>query len=646
VGFDRITSLAAKLFDVPICIVSLVDLNRQWFKSAVGLAAPETHRNLAFCSYTVLENSPDVFVVLNALEDPRFCNNDLVTGPPNVIFYAGAALIVDGQKLGSLCLIDNKPKTSFSLHQKKVLLDLGALVAKQLSWSRTVSLATLQQRHALLSLTHNINTLSTGLNFQMDQLLEDYASLSASLQSLELKDTCSAHLTHLDAIRVDIFKRIASLLSAVTTLPSLCNSLNETADASAWGPQCNLSEALERLAFICKLAFPKMAVNLDIDCLKNTVHSCFASIFYMFALSAATGSLSADSLGTVSIYLSFLDGCGHKGEGAGTDAEAGAGARGAGVAVPPKQRTGDVIFKLAIPGTASFHKVDNSRWLSFLDTISGAQSAELSSETGMLEYILSVPCRLQDGTGTTRSAAGGLFTLMKSPVTAALGEAVGAPGVLRVLVVDDDSDGCAMLEQILALHCDCSLQTAVNGKLGQLFYAMAEEERSRYDIIFVDLLMPVANGLDMMRGIVTQWGPVPASTIVIAMIGVADQFDQFMQDCNYDPSTCGFSFVITKPFDVDFIRCVVDSVKVGAKPGPVPGICCMQATVDSMACKSSNASGKMSRSSSAILRSLGALSHTSFVKWSVFDKKPNIRKVIPVSTSANRSTDQTNPATF
>uniref|UniRef100_A0A6B2LR86 GAF domain-containing protein n=1 Tax=Arcella intermedia TaxID=1963864 RepID=A0A6B2LR86_9EUKA len=90
--FDRITSLASRLFKVPIALVSLVDAHRQWFKSRYGLEASETPRHCSFCAYAVLEDAPDIFVVLDSLKDPRFRENPLVLGPPFVRFYAGAAL--------------------------------------------------------------------------------------------------------------------------------------------------------------------------------------------------------------------------------------------------------------------------------------------------------------------------------------------------------------------------------------------------------------------------------------------------------------------------------------------------------------------------------------------------------------------------
>ena len=99
--FDRITRMAADIFKAPIALVSLVDVERQWFKSRVGLEAPETPRSLAFCAHAIEDGPNSVMVVENAAADPRFAGNPLVVDDPNIRFYAGATLTTsDGNKTG------------------------------------------------------------------------------------------------------------------------------------------------------------------------------------------------------------------------------------------------------------------------------------------------------------------------------------------------------------------------------------------------------------------------------------------------------------------------------------------------------------------------------------------------------------------
>lgn len=107
--FDRITRLAMRLFDVPIALITLVDAERQWFKSCQGLDVSETPRGISFCGHAILEDR--ALVVSDALLDERFADNPLVTGEPHIRFYAGFPITApNGSRLGTFCIIDRRPR--------------------------------------------------------------------------------------------------------------------------------------------------------------------------------------------------------------------------------------------------------------------------------------------------------------------------------------------------------------------------------------------------------------------------------------------------------------------------------------------------------------------------------------------------------
>ncbi|MFM0396398.1 sensor domain-containing diguanylate cyclase [Paraburkholderia phytofirmans] len=136
--FDRLTRLAKRLFSVPIALVSLVDADRQWFKSCVGLNASETSRDVSFCAHAILGD--EILMVPDTLADERFHDNPLVTDNPNIRFYAGCPLTVpNGSKLGTLCLIDTKPR-GLDEEERELLRDLARMAEQELA---AVQLATL-----------------------------------------------------------------------------------------------------------------------------------------------------------------------------------------------------------------------------------------------------------------------------------------------------------------------------------------------------------------------------------------------------------------------------------------------------------------------------------------------------------------------
>ena len=135
--FDKITGLVQNVMNVPIAAVSLVDVQRQWFKSIQGLEVTETPRNVAFCHHTIQRREP--MVVPDASLDPRFSDNPLVTGEPYIRAYTGVPLETpDGYNLGSLCAIDYEPR-QFDAQQISILTSFAKLVVDELELRQVAS---------------------------------------------------------------------------------------------------------------------------------------------------------------------------------------------------------------------------------------------------------------------------------------------------------------------------------------------------------------------------------------------------------------------------------------------------------------------------------------------------------------------------
>jgi GAF domain-containing protein len=139
-AYDDLTRMAASVCGVPVALITLLDHDRQWFKSRVGVQATETPREVAFCEHAIRQPG-DVMIVNDAMQDERFAANPLVTGDPNIRFYAGAPLVsAGGQALGTLCVIDTQPR-ELDASQVETLQFLAKQVMAKLE-ERRLALAT------------------------------------------------------------------------------------------------------------------------------------------------------------------------------------------------------------------------------------------------------------------------------------------------------------------------------------------------------------------------------------------------------------------------------------------------------------------------------------------------------------------------
>lgn len=204
-AYDDLTFLAAQICGVPIALVSLVDQDRQWFKSHYGLDARETPRELAFCAHAIL--SDEIFIIEDSDKDERFFDNPLAKGEPHVRFYAGAPLTLDNDiRLGTLCVIDNRPH-SLSSDQKQALQALARQVSSQLELRlKLQELRKLDQAkdEFIYMVNHELRTPLTAIKGSLGLLKHNLQSETASAQTRELSALAARNTDRLLNIVNDI----------------------------------------------------------------------------------------------------------------------------------------------------------------------------------------------------------------------------------------------------------------------------------------------------------------------------------------------------------------------------------------------------------------------------------------------------------
>lgn len=255
-SIDVLVQLACDIFETPIGLVSLVDKDRQWFKSKHGISICETSREYSFCSHAI--ESDEIFIVEDATKDPRFCHNPLVTEEPNIRFYMGVPLITeDNYAVGTLCVIDNKPRKSPDVRLQVQLQRLAELLMSQINTRRSVGfinpttglnnrfkliedLKALPELESTESLQHVIIAVDSCTPTQFSNLIQTLGhaysdsyivAVSQLLQSITPSDM---QLYHLDVFRFawvipadhkcDI-SRLLSLVVDSLNMPIICGKL-------------------------------------------------------------------------------------------------------------------------------------------------------------------------------------------------------------------------------------------------------------------------------------------------------------------------------------------------------------------------------------------------------------------------------------
>ncbi len=273
--FDNITTIASQICGTNISLISLIDNDRQWFKSRKGLDAEETPREYAFCAHAINDPS-NVLIVNDSRLDERFMGNPLVDDDPHVIFYAGVPLITSsGQALGTLCVIDNSPKqlsedqvkalkalsnhTMNLLEQRKMKEELKIIVDKLAQRNEELEQFATVSAHDLKSPLNNISIISRGILNSQGQLnaeIENSVELIYN-SSKTLKNLIDGLLEH---SRSD---KVLSESKVCVSIHSLKKKMNELFSDSEINWQTDLNEI-----HVNETALEKILINLISNAVK------------------------------------------------------------------------------------------------------------------------------------------------------------------------------------------------------------------------------------------------------------------------------------------------------------------------------------------------------------------------------------------
>lgn len=248
--FDDLTLLAASICNTPITLISLVDPNRQWFKSTVGLDAEETSRDIAFCAHAI--HQQEIFEVEDTLRDTRFFDNPLVTADPNIRFYAGSPLITpEGHAIGTLCVIDNKPN-KLTQAQREALEVLGRSVISQMELRKNIKQLKQANEHKTEFLSNMSHELRTPLNgiIGFSRLLMD------EVKQRDLPSIFSEYLKHIDYSG----KRLLSVINSVIDLSKI-----EAGKIQAQIGPTHIEEMLQGLQGMLAIHAVEKGVDMSFD---------------------------------------------------------------------------------------------------------------------------------------------------------------------------------------------------------------------------------------------------------------------------------------------------------------------------------------------------------------------------------------------
>jgi signal transduction histidine kinase len=519
-AFDRITRLAQKIFRVPIALITLIDVSRQWFKSCYGLGMQETGRDVAFCSHAILR--PEVMVVSDATTDPRFAENPFVVGEPNIRFYAGAPLrSPDGHNVGTLCILDTDPRWGLNEEQRLILEDLAALVVDEMELrlgasqvktdlqvreqaARVAEAANRSKSEFLSRMSHELRTPLTAI-LGFGQLLEASDLSESDQEAVEYIVKAGNHLMGLINDVLD-FSRIESGKLLLSMEPVAISDLLKEVISLMQGFANERRIQLSR-----EVPLGCGFVQADMQRLKQVLLNLISNAIKYNQVGGRV-SFSCDRPREGTVRLGVHD------TGSGIPAELQL------RLFQPFDRLG--AERTSVEGTGLGLALSKQ----LVEAMDGALTLESNSGQGSTFWIELTDAQEQ---------------LVGEPEIEAEIEPPEGTRNYTILYIEDNLSNIKLVERVLGYRSDIRLLTAMQGRLG-LELALLHLP----DLILLDLHLPELEGKEVLRELRLNPRSKEIPVVVLSADATPKQIRRVLD--------AGANTYLTKPFDIPKFRQTVD----------------------------------------------------------------------------------------